>query len=189
MDVLVACHCANQTLAIAQFPDKQHVLNKRIYAKYGIRSLAYMEIQNCTKGRMQYVDWKSIPSNSIDRIWLQNCPLYSPKIRFLRILDGKGKLTKEEQQLLQDLFTEGWRLLRKGGTIVIPGSMSEERAYAFSRFAYLIGVDPHPWKLSIQSIKDAEFHIDDPAHEIDDQEYHIMWEKPGRRYTRKQRKI
>ena len=140
---------------------------------------------------MQYVDWKAIPSNSIDRIWLQNCPLYSPKIRFLRILDGKSQHTKEEQQLFQDLFTEGWRILRKGGKIIIPGSMSEERAYAFSRFAYLIGVDPHPWKLSIQSIRDAEFHIDDPAHDIDDQEYHVYWEKPypPRRHTRKQRKI
>jgi SAM-dependent methyltransferase len=188
MDVLVACHCHKQKLKITQFPNEGNILNKRVFAKYGIQSLKYMEINGCEEGFKQYIDWKAIPNERFDRIWLMNCPVYMHKSRFQRIIEGTSTITGEHANILNDLFNEGWRILKPGGKIVIPNG-DEKREYAFMRFAYMFANEQNPWKLSVKNIKDTEFHIDNPEHVIDEDEYHIYLEKPKkvkeRRFTRK----
>ena len=187
MNVLIGCHCKKQKLHIWHYPDEENVIHRRIYHKYGIKNIKYVDIEGCEESATQYTNWTSIPSNSIDRIWLMNCPIYCPKIRFERILEGRLHFTKEEIRLFGDLFNEGWRILRPGGKIMIPGMNNAERKYEFMHFAQIIADEKHPWKLSIENIKNAEFHIDSPTHKIYDQDYQIYYEKSGKRksYTRK----
>ena len=189
MNVLIGCHCKKQKLRIDKYPDHGHVLHKRIFHKYGIKDIKYMNIEGCVEERDQYVNWESIPSQSVDRIWLMNCPIYCPKMRFERILDGRLKFRGEEMRLFGELFTEGWRILRPGGKIVIPG-LNMDRKYEVMHFAYMIAEEAHPWKLSIKDIKDTEFHIDSPDHEIHESDYHIYYEKPTKDrkwFTRKRK--
>ena len=188
MNILIGCHCTQQKLRIWHYPDETNILHRRIYQKYGIKDVKYMNIAGCEKGPNQYVDWTAIPSHSVDRIWLMNCPIYCPKIRFERILEGRLKFTNEEKRLFGELFSEGWRILRPGGKIMIPG-LNQERTYEFMHFAYMVAKEEHPWRLSIRNIRDVEFHIDSPTHIIDEDNYHIYYEKPGTtRYTRKRTK-
>lgn len=66
---------------------------------------------------------------------------------------------------------------------MIPGVLAN-RSDEYMHFAYMVANEPNPWKLSIQTVGDAEFHIDNPEHEVQETEYHIYYEKP----TKKQKK-
>ena len=187
MNILIGCHCKQQKLMVQRYPERGNILHKRIFQKYGLNSVRYVNIEGCAEGRDQFVEWTSIPSQSIDRIWLMNCPIYCPKIRFQRILEGKLKFTMEEKRLFGELFTEGWRILRPGGKIMIPGVLAN-RSDEYMHFAYMVANEPNPWKLSIQNVGDAEFHIDDPEHKLQETEYHIYYEKPATKKQKKTRK-
>ena len=187
MNILIGCHCKQQKLMIQRYPERGNILHKRIFQKYGIGSVQYVNIEGCAEGRDQFVNWTSIPSQSIDRIWLMNCPIYCPKIRFQRMLEGKLKYTAEENRLFGELFTEGWRILRPGGKIMIPG-IHGNRDFDYMHFAYKIANEVHPWKLSIQTVGDAEFHIDDPSHELYETDHHISYEKPRKQQRRTRKK-
>ena len=184
MNVLIACHCKKQKLKITKFPLEGNVLHPRIYKKYGIQKLDYVNIEGCEKGRQQYVDWESIPSSSVDRIWLMNCPIYCLQLRFKRIVEGVSTFNKEEQQFQDDMFQEGWRILKPGGKIVVP-STNIDKKYEMMRFGFLVAQKPNPWLLSVKNIKDTEFQIDSPTHDFDEDDYHIFIEKPQKRKTRK----
>jgi ubiquinone/menaquinone biosynthesis C-methylase UbiE len=47
MNILVACHCKKQKLKITKFPLEGNILNQRIYKKYGIQKLDYVNIEGC----------------------------------------------------------------------------------------------------------------------------------------------
>jgi len=176
MDVLVACH--NE-------------------AEDGPLFLFYPpRFDTPVRSELDFVDpytsnrkWSDYGPESKTMIWTQYCPIYAPFSRE----------SPNGYSVFINLFDDGWKILKPGGTIVIPlghdflekGMSTEKALDNFKTFLKRLLAKKHPWESSVVRREDMPFIVSAP---FEDEVYNrfVVFKKPmemnNTRKTRKSRR-
>lgn len=79
----------------------------------GITSYKFLDIE-CLATDRQYISWESVPDNSVDAIYMMNCPIYN------QLRDSVARIPPLALIIWKNLMNDAWRILRPGGMIIIP---------------------------------------------------------------------
>ena len=122
-NILIACHCKHKIPEDVGNPMGE-LHDALLYKELGKpvtavpEDIDYIDINpRCPSDPRQYKDWSLVPENSKDYIYTINCTLYMLLNNYtIKRKKGSG----EEATLLKNLIINGWKILRPGGSIIIP---------------------------------------------------------------------
>ena len=172
MDILVACHSEEDGPLFLFYPP---------------------HFDTPVRFELDFVDpytsnrkWSDYGPESKTMIWTQRCPIYAPFSREPPI----------GYSVFINLFDDGWKILKPGGTIVIPldndyrlrkGINDEKALDNFKTFLKRILKKKHPWESSVVRREDMPLIVAAPL-QYDFNKF-VVFKKPmGMNNTRKTRK-
>jgi len=173
MDILVACHNEAEDGPLFLFYPPRFDTPVRFELDF---------VDPYTSNRK----WSDYGPESKTMIWTQRCPIYAPFSREPPI----------GYSVFINLFDDGWKILKPGGTIVIPldndyrlrkGINDEKALDNFKTFLKRILKKKHPWESSVVRREDMPLIVAAPL-QYDFNKF-VVFKKPmGMNNTRKTRK-
>ena len=173
MDILVACHNEAEDGPLFVFYPPRFDTPVRFELDF---------VDPYTSNRK----WSDYGPESKTMIWTQRCPIYAPFSREPPI----------GYSVFINLFDDGWKILKPGGTIVIPldndyrlrkGINDEKALDNFKTFLKRILKKKHPWESSVVRREDMPLIVAAPL-QYDFNKF-VVFKKPmGMNNTRKTRK-
>jgi len=171
MDILVACHNEAEDGPLFVFYPPRFDTPVRFELDF---------VDPYTSNRK----WSDYGPESKTMIWTQHCPIYAP---FSRV-------TPIGYSVFINLFDDGWKILKPGGTIVIPlghdflekGMSTEKALDNFKSFLKRLLAKKYQWESSVVRREEMPIIVAAPLQE--DYNRFIVFKKPMRMNKNKTRK-
>lgn len=132
INILVGCHCVSvhENINLIYKKTGEIIESNEIekLKEKNINTISYIDINCSPDNTTQFNNWKDIPENSNNIIWLLHCPIYGFHQPYH---DGKYKLNRKVLNhaipILKEIYINAYRILRPNGymLIQIPSFLSE----------------------------------------------------------------
>lgn len=173
MDILVACHNEAEDGPLFVFYPPRFDTPVRFELDF---------VDPYTSNRK----WSDYGPESKTMIWTQHCPIYVP-------FSGVSNLFYHDS-VFYNLFDDGWKILKPGGTIVIPldddfglrRGISAQKALDNFKSVLKGLFAKHPWESSVVRREEMPYIVASPLQE--DYNRFIVFKKPIRMNKNKTRK-
>lgn len=178
MKILIACHCKKKQdshapllFGIGEYSHTSDIS----FLNDSDNEVEYVNLPNVCKNDGTY-KWDEIKENSKHYIWTINCPVYYYFINNNKVPNYKKNNTRNNYKnmniknitdnFLKTLFSNGWKILKNNGTIVIPfKTLPSSQKKILGKAQELANMSNYNWKIKLIDVNEYPFVIQRPFEE------------------------